>query len=307
MAALPAALPKSQCETLGDAMRVVITVAAMAWAGISFAQQPSLEELQKRLDAARQAQQQRDAAQKADAARRAADQRMEESRSGTLVIRSDAACRLSVNGKPIQTLEAQSAQTIRVPGGQQLVECTSTEDSAVKYSGVHAVNIGSQAVLDMKVADQVNERRRSRNAAAQRAAQEDATCQGNQAMMLEQRGSGVLRQCVTGLEWMQSDNGSNINWREATQYCQSRGGGWRLPQVSELQGIYDGSGALRTRCGSGDTCKISPSFRLTGPYAWSSEQERSSQAWYIVSFFSGWRHSYDVGSDGTRALCVRRP
>lgn len=47
----------------------------------------------------------------------------------------------------------------------------------------------------------------------------------------------------TGLMWTSKDNGSDISWDSANQYCAqlSLGGysGWRLPTTEELTGIYD--------------------------------------------------------------------
>ena len=78
----------------------------------------------------------------------------------------------------------------------------------------------------------------------------------------------MLRQPATGLEWTQSDNGSDINWASAGAYCAGKGSGWRLPSTAELQSLYDASGTVSTSCGS-ETCRVSPLFRLTGPVGWS--------------------------------------
>jgi hypothetical protein len=58
---------------------------------------------------------------------------------------------------------------------------------------------------------------------------------------------------ATSLMWTMRDNGSNVNWSEATLYCQtlSLGGRavWRLPNIDELQGIYDQRTTSMTRSG----------------------------------------------------------
>ncbi len=117
------------------------------------------------------------------------------------------------------------------------------------------------------------------------------------------QGNGTILDRQTGLEWAQSDSGSNIDWNDAMSYCQSRGGAWRLPQVAELRGIYDD--ALATRCG-GVTCGVPPSFRLTASWMWSSERDKSSRAWNV---WLGTRRrvEYVVSDSLSRALCVRRP
>jgi hypothetical protein len=49
----------------------------------------------------------------------------------------------------------------------------------------------------------------------------------------------------TKLMWALKDNGLDVNWEEAINYCrQLQLGGfsdWRLPEIGELEGIYDGS------------------------------------------------------------------
>ena len=122
--------------------------------------------------------------------------------------------------------------------------------------------------------------------------------------MLVEAGGGVLLQPKTGLEWTQSDNGSDINWGSAGAYCAGKGSGWRLPSSAELQSLYDASGAVSTSCGS-DTCWVSPLFRLTGPVGWSSETDAASEAWgvYLVN---GDRYSGSASIKfNARALCVR--
>jgi hypothetical protein len=49
----------------------------------------------------------------------------------------------------------------------------------------------------------------------------------------------------TSLMWAARDNGRNINWRDAKDYCDNyRGGGytgWRMPTRDELERLYDNS------------------------------------------------------------------
>ncbi len=120
---------------------------------------------------------------------------------------------------------------------------------------------------------------------------------------------------TSGLEWALSDNGSNINWSDATSYCASKGSGWSLPTSDELQGIYDP--AQSTPCGH-LTCNVAPNFRLTGPFFWTSEPGSASPGTFFGT--GGSPRSFVVGlvqrgdraatpvaySIYYRALCVRR-
>lgn len=123
-------------------------------------------------------------------------------------------------------------------------------------------------------------------------------------------GGGVLKDSQTGLKWTQSDNGSNINWYGARNYCANLNGGWRLPSTDELQGIYDPSGLVSSSCGTYQgrnlTCKVSPLFRLTSPAIWSGVLNGSSEALF-VSLYGGQQFSARLDSDGGhgRVLCVQ--
>ena len=124
------------------------------------------------------------------------------------------------------------------------------------------------------------------------------------AEMIDQ-GEGVLKQVTTGLEWAKSDNGSDIGWSAAGSYCTGKGAGWRLPSVAELLSLYDKSGNVETNCGAGFTCRVSPLFRLSGPWAWSDEASTSLSAW-IVILSKGSTYTYVVSDAAKkRALCAR--
>jgi Protein of unknown function (DUF1566) len=121
--------------------------------------------------------------------------------------------------------------------------------------------------------------------------------------MIDQ-GGGVLQHVATGLQWAQSDNGSDIDWNTAGKFCAGMGSGWRLPSVAELLSIYDKSGKASTGCGPGFTCQVSSLFHLTGPWAWTNEPSNPMSTW-IVILTKGSSTTYVV-SDATkkRALCV---
>jgi hypothetical protein len=127
---------------------------------------------------------------------------------------------------------------------------------------------------------------------------------------------GVLLDSQTGLQWTQEDNGQDIDWNSAQQYCQSStwaGGGWRLPTVDELAGIYDAS-ATPFHClsfqGTEHSCKTSSLFHLTSVAFWSGstaepDKDGSALAWYVY-LPDGYRLRLVVSASDVRALCVRR-
>jgi formylglycine-generating enzyme required for sulfatase activity len=107
-----------------------------------------------------------------------------------------------------------------------------------------------------------------------------------------------------GLEWAGSDNGADIDWRDATSYCVGKGRGWRLPTSAELQANYQNGHP--TLCG-GVTCKVVSNSRLTGPWFWSNEQSDLSHAWGLLLTNGVPSASHVLTRDASRALCVRRP
>lgn len=120
----------------------------------------------------------------------------------------------------------------------------------------------------------------------------------------DQVSDGTLIDSTTGIQWTQSDNGSDISWTEASAYCKAIGIGWDLPGVAQLQSLVDSTHSQR--CGT-STCRVSPKFRLSESWFWSNERESSSQAWGVG--FGGGTRGADrvVYRTDRRALCVRRP
>jgi hypothetical protein len=110
---------------------------------------------------------------------------------------------------------------------------------------------------------------------------------------------------ATKLMWAGQDNGSDVNWTRAKDYCATLqlGGysNWRLATIDELAGIYDPAQNV------GD-CHIKGSIRFHG-YCWSWSSSVVSplkEAWYF-SFHGGQRGSSLLdNTDFIRVLCVRR-
>ena len=262
-----------------------------------------IEAVQRKLDAAKQAQAQKDAAVRREADQRAAAQAAErrqreqsaadaaaaQANMGTLIVRSDHDCTLSIDGTVKQDVGPASTATFKVEPGDQLIECVSRRfPDTVRYQEVKPLSAGSKSVvlieLDAQAAE-LDRAARTRNR---------FVAQGNEVADNE-----------TGLTWAAQDNGSDIDWNGARNYCASLGGGWTLPTVAQLQALYDSSGVLTQSCAQW-TCKVTPLIRLSSCCGWSSEPNGSSEAWF-VDLIDGPRLSVPVGLAGSfRALCVRR-
>jgi hypothetical protein len=121
-----------------------------------------------------------------------------------------------------------------------------------------------------------------------------------------QVGEGVVREIPARLEWATRDNGSELNWHAAEEYC----GGlvlagrtdWRLPMIEELAALYDTEAT--SGCG-GATCHIAAPIELTSPYQWSGSSRNQTRRVYF-DFQHGSRLAPRLRPNLTRRIvCVR--
>jgi len=120
---------------------------------------------------------------------------------------------------------------------------------------------------------------------------------------------------ATGLTWTGRDNGNDVTWQQAQDYCRNLQfagySNWRLPTADELQGIYDASADQHGVCCNDKhqvDYHVKGNLRLSeGGIDWSSSPgtvpgEKMS---YIFSFNVGVSGSNPVETTARRALCVR--
>ena len=118
---------------------------------------------------------------------------------------------------------------------------------------------------------------------------------------------------ATNLMWAKRDSGLNESWQQAVGYCHDLGldgySDWRLPEISELRGIYDPSINLPGSWPNGraDIWHVRGELVLTG-WEWSKTQGNAAgEAWGLF-FDDGHLTSNQLNYTpyGARALCVRR-
>jgi len=90
-----------------------------------------------------------------------------------MVVVSDAACTLEVNGDPIGALEPGAVKKLSVYPGDQLVKCASAEEPGEIYSAVQNIKAGEQSVLQIGLAARVAAVRQKREVQAPGLAAED--------------------------------------------------------------------------------------------------------------------------------------
>jgi hypothetical protein len=117
---------------------------------------------------------------------------------------------------------------------------------------------------------------------------------------------GIVEDTRTRLMWAARDNGRNINWQNAKDYCENyRGGGytdWRMPTQDELAGLYHKYKSYRGDRGS--FVHVTELIRITACCVWASETHGSRAANF--NFYLGNRYCFNQSySSIYRALPVR--
>jgi serine/threonine protein kinase len=107
---------------------------------------------------------------------------------------------------------------------------------------------------------------------------------------------------ATGLTWAKKDNGSNVGWQQATDYCHNLQladhSDWRLPTIDELAVIYNETQNVDGR-------HVKGGIQMTGWWGWSNTAGNTSEEAWGFNFGDGLRVSVRLGASGDgRALCV---
>jgi len=84
------------------------------------------------------------------------------------------------------------------------------------------------------------------------------------------RNDGLIVDSKQGLMWAPKDNGEDINWFAAQEYCRAYSAGgysdWRLPTVKELQSL------VKPDEKNASGLYVQPFFTLTDFFLWSNEE-----------------------------------
>jgi len=109
---------------------------------------------------------------------------------------------------------------------------------------------------------------------------------------------------ATSLTLARKDNGSDVNWEEAMNYCENLrlagSSDWRMPNITELQGIYDSLEKIHGVLVR-DYLKHSDS-------EWSGSEGETSEHKWTLDLSTGFKSSRRVSphsNSGLRVLCVK--
>jgi hypothetical protein len=217
--------------------------------------------------------------------------------SATLLVMCDLACDWKLDGEAKGRIEAGGSAKVKVELGQHMV-VAATEDGADQFKQLSEVKVNGQTLVNIELQPVRDARLKAEQQARDRVAQE-----ARDKAPREQAGR-VWTDPATGLMWTKKDNGSDVNWQQAISYCRNLQlagySDWRLPEIDELQGIYDPD------TGFGGS-HVKGNLQLSG-WDWSSSQNHSSEDAWLFYFSKGEQLLPSLGNYRTsaRALCVRR-
>lgn len=223
-----------------------------------------------------QAQAVRSAAE-AETARLERERLAAEAQLGTLLIRSNRDCALSVNATEQGQLAAGETRSLSVKAGDQLIECVAS--ARARFDTTVQVSAGLQAVAILDV---------PADARFIRQGEDVADYQSN-------------------LLWTARDNGAALNFADAEAYCAARD--MTLPSVAALQALTDTSGAFKTEWKfNGAVYELNPATDLITIGSccfWSGESKNENEAYYVGLGAGSRLETPKDKSDVLRALCVR--
>jgi hypothetical protein len=233
----------------------------------------------------------------------------------TLLVKTGISCNWKLDGQPMGLLTADRPTVVLVTPGEHLVEASPTDGAATIFTKVEIDKADKhEKTVNIGLKTQTGQQRQSQQAETPKEpARNDAA---HNPTWLDP---------ATRLMWTGNDNGADVDQPQAAAYCsmlQYAGyGGWRLPTLEELQGIYDPNNNSKVKVVSGIEYEVhvKDALNLTTGSVWSDRPGDSpgrpyQNAW-LFQFFDP-ASNFDRGKPKSnflhfnfqmRALCVRRP
>jgi hypothetical protein len=217
-----------------------------------------------------------------------------------LLVKTDMDCNWKLDGRPMDPLKAVNSKVVPVSPGEHLIQAA-TADGVTKVRIKAEVDQG-QKIVEIQLMDEHDkELKRQQEETIRKQAEAEAALHP------------TWTDPDTGLMWAKKDNGSDVNWNQASEYCtklQLAGhNDWRLPTIDELQGIDDPSASVQAVFDEGSVVgvHVNGNLKLSG-WHWSSSQgDASGGPWHFNFANEKPGDTFPLGfSYSMRALCVRR-
>jgi Protein of unknown function (DUF1566) len=194
--------------------------------------------------------------------------------AASLLVTTDTNCDWKIDGVSQGRLNVDDAKVVKTTSGEHLLQATSA-DGQLKWQGMVTADSSAQKLVKIPLSDM----------------------------------APTWTDPTTALMWPRKDNGGDVTWQQAANYCQnlSLGGytGWRLPTIDESAGIYDQTQSIRG-------LPIKGGIQITGltwsGWIWSGSTGQVSGETRHSGFLIEKEHADLLGPDfRARTLCVRRP
>jgi hypothetical protein len=175
-------------------------------------------------------------------------------------------CNWKLDGRPMDPLKANDSKIVSVSPGEHRIQAATTDGVATIRTKV--VTDQDQKIVEIQLKSQHDRQLKMQQAET---ARKQAEAEAEAAL------HPTWTDPETGLMWAKKDNGSDVNWNQASSYCsnlQLAGyKDWRLPSIQELEGIYDPSIRVQAVFDEGWilSAGVKRNLKLTG-WDWSSSQ-----------------------------------
>jgi len=232
--------------------------------------------------------------------------------SPTLLVICDLACNWTLDGEEKGRIEAGESDKAKAALGHHTV-AAATEDGLDKDEKEFDIKAGGQTIVHFALQPFRDARLQAEQEARDKAAhqQQVETEEQERARIAQENTSGLTwTDPATKLMWTKKDNGSEVSWSQAVDYCQNlRLEGhtdWRVPTINELTGISNTS--VSVACyGDKMKCHIKGNIQLSTGRAWG--RKTADMAGQIHDFAADqkiWSEMKKYEKKLDRTLCVRR-
>lgn len=120
---------------------------------------------------------------------------------------------------------------------------------------------------------------------------------------------GTVQDQKTGLIWASRDNGSNITWSGAKEYCKKYNEGgfsdWRMPTASELKSLYGNKPKVNGKDYSQLIDMVTTSITVTAPWVWTNRRRSGTKSSAFGFNYGVTRGMHRASGGNRRALPVR--
>ena len=121
--------------------------------------------------------------------------------------------------------------------------------------------------------------------------------------------NGTVRDNKTGLIWAAQDNGTNVNWSFAKNYCETFSAGghndWRMPEPEELATLYGGKKKEKGKDYSMSIDLVTEEIKLTAPWIWTARRSPNNKSIAYGFNYGTTRKLHRGNGLNRRALPVR--